>query len=258
MSADSVVVAHGDDWDQHWDDYAAAAEANPAQRYRRRLALKLLEATGTPQRLLDVGSGLGDFLATASARWPRAELLGLEPSAVGVARSRGKVPGARFVAGDIMADAAVPADLEKWATHAVCSEVLEHVDDDVALLAASTRLMSPGCRLVVTVPGGRMSAFDHHIGHRRHYTPRSLALALVGAGYEVEMTTGAGFPFFNLYRRVVIARGDRLVEDVRTGGGAPGGAAKVAFGAFGALFRLNAPSSPWGDQIVGVARTPRR
>ena len=28
----------------------------------------------------------------------------------------------------------VPADLAGWGTHAVCSEVLEHVDDPVTLL----------------------------------------------------------------------------------------------------------------------------
>jgi SAM-dependent methyltransferase len=256
MSGDRIVSVDSDDWDQHWDDYAAAVESNPAQDYRRRVTLKLLEATGAPRRLLDVGSGLGDFLELASERWPQAELLGLEPSEVGVRRSEAKVPRSRFITGDIMADAEVPADLERWATHAVCSEVLEHVDDDVALLAAAQRLMAPGCRLVVTVPGGTMSAFDRHIGHRRHYTPASLATVLRSAGYEVETTTGAGFPFFNLYRRMVIARGERLVDDVRSGGGSPGGAARAAMAGFGLLFRLNASSSPRGVQIVGVARMP--
>jgi 2-polyprenyl-3-methyl-5-hydroxy-6-metoxy-1,4-benzoquinol methylase len=255
MSApDRAVEARHDDWDQHWDDYAAAAERNPAQRYRRRVALALIEAEGPPRRLLDVGSGLGDLLEAAAARWSSAELLGLEPSVVGVRRAQAKVPDARFVCGDLTAGAEVPPELERWATHAVCSEVLEHVDDDVALLAAAARLMTPGCRLVVTVPGGRMSAFDRHIGHRRHYTPRSLAATLRAAGYEVQTTTGAGFPFFNLYRRLVIARGEALVADVRTGTGQPTGAARLAMAAFGPLFRLNAPSSPWGAQIVGVAR----
>lgn len=253
-ASDRVVEGRHDDWDRHWDDYVAAAERNPAQRYRRRVALALLESGGVPRRLLDVGSGLGDLLETAARRWPSAELLGLEPSAVGVRRARAKVPGARFVCGDVTADAEVPSDLERWATHAVCSEVLEHVDDDVALLAAATRLMASGCRLVVTVPGGPMSAFDHHIGHRRHYTPRSLASTLRAAGYDVEATTGAGFPFFNLYRRLVIARGEALVEDVRTGAGEPTGAARLVMAGFGPLFRLNLPTSPWGAQIVGVAR----
>ncbi|MET0603322.1 MAG: hypothetical protein ABW167_15150 [Baekduia sp.] len=35
----------------------------PAQLYRRRIALKLLEGAGSPQHVLDIGSGLGDFLA---------------------------------------------------------------------------------------------------------------------------------------------------------------------------------------------------
>jgi SAM-dependent methyltransferase len=248
---DGAVAARHDDWDRHWDDYAAAAERNPAQRYRRRVALGLLEAQGPPRRLLDVGSGLGDLLATAARRWPSAQLLGLEPSAVGVRRAQAKVPGARFV---VTADAEVPPELERWATHAVCSEVLEHVDDDVAVLAAARRVMAPGCRLIVTVPGGRMSAFDRHIGHRRHYTSGSLAATLRAAGYEVETTTGAGFPFFNLYRRLVIARGAALVDDVRTGAGEPTGPARLAMTGFGPLFRLNLRSSPWGAQIVGVAR----
>jgi SAM-dependent methyltransferase len=254
MSADRVISIKNDDWDQHWGDYAPAAEQNPAQLYRRRVALRLLEASGTPERVLDVGSGLGDFLEMAAERWPHAELVGLEPSEVGVRRSLVKVPQARFIAGDVMAGAEVPEELEHWATHAVCSEVLEHVDDDVELLTASTPIMAPGCRLVVTVPGGTMSAFDRHIGHRRHYTPASLASALARAGYDVEMTTGAGFPFFNLYRRVVIARGERLVEDIHFRGGAPRGVARATMLTFRPLFRLNATRSPWGTQIVGVAR----
>lgn len=256
MIGDRAVSVEDDDWDRLWDQHAGAAEENPAQLYRRRVALKLLEGAGSPQRVLDIGSGLGDFLAMAVERWPQAELLGLEPSEVGVRRSLAKVPHARFITGDIMADAEVPADLENWATHAVCSEVLEHVDDDVGLLAAARRLMTPGCRLVITVPGGQMSAFDRHIGHRRHYTPASLASVLSRAGYQVEDTAGAGFPFFNLYRRVVIARGERLVDDVSSGDGSPGPLARAAMFGFRPLFRLNATRSPWGTQIIGIAQTP--
>jgi SAM-dependent methyltransferase len=256
MIGDRAISVEDDDWDRHWDQHAGAVEQNPAQLYRRRVALKLLEGAGSPRRVLDIGSGLGDFLAMAAERWPLAELLGLEPSEVGVRRSRAKVPHARFIAADIMADADVPADFESWATHAVCSEVLEHVDDDVALLVAARRLMTPGCRLVVTVPGGRMSAFDHHIGHRRHYTPAMLDSVLSRAGYRVESTAGAGFPFFNLYRRVVIARGERLVDDARSGDASPSAIARAAMLGFRPLFRLNATQSRWGTQIIGIAQTP--
>jgi SAM-dependent methyltransferase len=248
--------ARGDDWDQHWDDYSAAAEANPAQRYRRRLALRLLAQDGEPQRLLDLGSGQGDLLRDAAARWPNADFLGVEPSEVGVAESREKVPPARFLACDLMADhGALPEDLRGWATHAVCSEVLEHVDEPAALLSAARAAMAPGCRLVVTVPGGRMSAFDETIGHRRHYTPESLAATMREGGFEPDWTSGAGFPFFNLYRALVIARGDKLASDVASGQkGGPSAAARLAMLAFRPLFRMCLTRSPWGVQIVGIAR----
>jgi hypothetical protein len=59
-----------------------------------------------------------------------------------------------------------------------------------------------------------MSAFDNHVGHRTHYTIESLTALLDGAGFSVTECGGAGFPFFNLYRRSVIMRGERLVDDV--------------------------------------------
>jgi len=255
-SAQGSTHSPGDDWDQHWDAYAAAAEANPAQRYRRNLALRLLEADGAPERLLDLGSGQGDLLKAAAARWPGAQLLGIEPSEVGVAESRAKVPGARLLAADLIANPrALPAELRGWATHAVCSEVLEHVDEPAALLRAAREAMAPGCRLVVTVPGGRMSAFDKTIGHRRHYTPESLAQTLRGAGLSVDWTSGAGFPFFNLYRALVIARGDKLAADVASDGSSgPSAAARAAMLAFRPLLRMSLTRSPWGVQIIGVAR----
>ena len=74
--------------------------------------------------------------------------------------------------------------------------------------------LARGCRVVVTVPGGPMSAFDRSIGHRRHFTPDSLSQILRESGFRVESAQRAGFPFFNLYRLVVIARGEAVTHDV--------------------------------------------
>ena len=61
-----------------------------------------------------------------------------------------------------------------------------------------------------------MSAFDKHIGHRRHFTPERLRQLLLDAGLQVESLNGAGFsPFFNLYRLTVVARGKKLIDDAR-------------------------------------------
>lgn len=245
-----------DRWDSHWDDFGKANERNPAQDYRRRLALRLIERRGVPERLLDVGCGNGEFLATAAARWPGAELRGLELSEAAVAEARRKVPSARVRACDLLADGAPEGDEAGWATHAVCSEVLEHVDDPVALLRSARQWMSPGCRLVVTVPGGPMSAFDRHIGHRRHFSPEDLRDVMSAAEFKVTLVQAAGFPFFNLYRGLVILRGESLIADARSGAeDTPSGlVVRAGMAAFRPLLHLNLPRSPLGWQTVGVAR----
>jgi SAM-dependent methyltransferase len=250
-----AAPAPRDDWDAHWDEYDAAVVRNPAQAYRRRIVGALLERDGAPRRLLDVGSGQGDFAAEALTRWPGVELLGVEYSASGVRASERKAPAARFLQADLLEPGIAPAAADAaWGTHAVCSEVLEHVDDPVGLMRAARAWMATGCRVVVTVPGGPMSAFDQHIGHRRHFTPDDLRDLLGAAGYRTVLAGGAGFPFFNLYRSMVIARGKKLVDDVSSSQGAGGSPlARAAMTAFDPLFRVNLPRSPLGWQTWAVA-----
>jgi SAM-dependent methyltransferase len=246
-------AAQRDDWDQHWDNYAAAAEQNPAQRYRRKLVFDLLELGGG-SRVLDIGSGQGDFAAELLQRHPGADLLGIEVSPAGIEISQRKAPSASFIVRDLMDPEPPPEDYRDWATHAVCSEVLEHVDDPGRVIANSLPYMQPGCRLVVTVPAGPMSAFDRHIGHRRHFSPADLRNLLHGAGFEVEMSGGAGFPFFNLYRLAVVLGGRRLVS---VGDGvSESPSANAAMATFRTLFKLNLPIMRGGWQTVAVARRP--
>ncbi|MGH9178519.1 MAG: class I SAM-dependent methyltransferase [Acidimicrobiales bacterium] len=246
-----------DDWDRHWRHYADSASTNPAEAYRRRLVLRHLALGDGAHRVLDIGSGQGDLAAELKRRHPQAEVVGLELSRHGVEVARAKVPEATFVEHDLLAAGTPSPGLSGWATHAVCSEVLEHVDEPAVLLTNARAFLSPGCRLVVTVPGGPRSAFDRHIGHRRHYDRAALREVLERAGLEVDMVAAVGFPFFNLYRLAVVLRGQKLIEDVAAGDEAPAsGLAMAVMRVFGLLFAANLPSSPWGWQLVALARVP--
>lgn len=245
-----------DDWNAHWSSYAQSNTVNPAQAYRRRLIFTALAAESArgPVRLLELGSGQGELARELRERLPRAELLGLELSREGVEQARRKVPDAEFLERDLTRTLRVPERYLGWATHAVCSEVLEHVDDPVALLANGKALMAAGCRLVVTVPGGPVSAFDRHIGHRRHFSSAELSRVLTEAGYEPAAVHGAGFPFFNLYRLMVVARGSRLIADVKDDASRPlPFGARLAMRAFSALFRGNVTGTSWGWQRLAIA-----
>jgi SAM-dependent methyltransferase len=256
MTADRTAGEGVDDWDAHWADYGDANERNPAQHYRRQLSLFLVGRLAPPARLLDIGSGNGDLLAAAERRWPAAGLAGLELSPAGVAESRRKVPRAKVDVRDVIRDPKPLAGDARWATHAVCSEVLEHVDDPVTFLRNARGWLAPGCRIVVTVPGGPMSAFDRHIGHRRHFSPHDLEGVLSSAGLQVRLTAGAGFPFFNLYRSLVIARGDRLVQEATAGTEDLPKVIGAAMTIFRPLLSMSLPRSMWGWQTIGVAQEP--
>ena len=253
-----------DDWDTHWGDYASTAEDNPAQAYRRRRAFALLEECAPVLRLLDIGAGQGDLLRFAAAAFPKAELAGVELSATGVEVARAKVPQAQLMQRNLLLDEPVADQWRGWATHAVCSEVLEHVDDPALLLRNASVYLAAGCQLVVTVPGGPRSAFDKHIGHRRHFTKARLIEVLEDAGFVSPVVQRAGFPAFNLYKLAVIARGERLVADVRASEAASTdhpvaitartANASRAMRAFRPLFQFLAlPASPFGWQLVGQA-----
>lgn len=241
-----------DDWEAHWERYAASASKNPAQRMRHDLVARLLRREAEPgMQLMDIGSGQGDLLARLRPQFPTAKMLGVELSASGVTISRKKVPDATFVAADLFFPPEELRTYRGWATDALCSEVLEHVDDPAAFLRAAREYLAAGARLIVTVPGGPMSAFDKHIGHRQHFTKRSIARVLQEGGFAVERVYRAGFPFFNLYRGVVIARGAKLAGDVE---GPTSTAASMVMAVFRFLFHFNLTDSPFGWQMAAVAR----
>jgi SAM-dependent methyltransferase len=245
-----------DDWDAHWNDYATAASQNPAQDMRHNIIGDLLAASPCDggRRIFDIGSGQGDLIQKLEERFPDADFLGVELSESGVEISRRKARSAKFLVADLARDSTKIPEHEGWATEAVCSEVLEHLDDPEDFLKKIRKYLEFNARLIVTVPGGPMSAFDSHIGHRQHFTKSSIGNILEKSGFEIERIYLAGFPFFNLYRLIVIARGEKLASDVSRGSsGLSSKIAAIFMRAFGILFHFNL-DSPFGWQVIAVAR----
>jgi SAM-dependent methyltransferase len=244
------MVDGQDNWDGHWADFSGAASENPAQHFRHRLLSKLVRGKN-PATLIDIGSGQGDLLALLSQELPSVRLAGVELSHVGVEQTLKKVPGANVFQADLLDAESAQKLRDIRADAATCTEVLEHLDDPSLFLQAAKSALAPGATIFVTVPGGPRSGFDRLIGHRRHYSPIELQTLLEQAGFKVSSAYGAGFPFFNLYRLVVIARGDKLVTDVGSRG--MGRLAVIVMRVFDILLRFTVPRSRWGWQTVAVA-----
>ena len=67
-------------------------------------------------------------------------------------------------------------------------DVIEHIDDDSAVLAKVRSMLARDAYLLLTVPAGAelWSAFDEAAGHYRRYTADELRAKLVAAGYRVD------------------------------------------------------------------------
>jgi SAM-dependent methyltransferase len=248
-----------DNWDRHWSNYDSIARSNPAQAFRRELLIHWLKKQdpGPRSRLLDIGSGQGDLIADLVQTFPYLELAGVEMSATGIAQSSAKSPQALFFQRDLSLSPNPGDDLLEWASLAVCCEVLEHVDHPDKVLAHATRYLAPGARLFITVPGGPISAFDRHIGHRQHFTKASLDRLVRNADLIPEKITGMGFPFFNLYRMIVILRGKALIKDASPENerdlNFPG---KLAMSLFSLVLKCKLNSTFWGWQMTAQAKKP--
>ena len=245
-----------DDWDAHWTRLADTSEWNPhscgavrswpTDSVARPLTLSwLTSAPGTASSLAvsstprDGNLGLSWALREARTGWPGH-------------RIDARVSGLPWRSRD---GRGVPADLIGAASHAVCSEVLEHVDNPSEVLRQGVRLLRPGGRLLVTVPGGSQSAYDRHIGHRDHFTPTMLASLAAAQSLDVVSVAGAGWPFFNAYRLAVIARGERLITDAasskRFARGGSGPSSLLLW-----LMQHSRCDGTWGWQVIGEFRRP--
>lgn len=246
-----------DNWESHWDEYAESAKENPAQEYRRQLILDGFQNKNNP-RVVDCGSGQGDLVHYLKGKLKNPQFFGLELSLSGIKCSQSKVPDAEFYQQDLLKTYEGPEQFKNWADYAVCSEVLEHIDEPHNVLKNIRPLLSEQGQLIVTVPGGPRTFFDKHIGHRKHYTKKELAQLLGDCGYEVVKCYASGFPFFNLYKIVVMARGKKILADISEsevkGSSGVSRLAHFVMRIFDGLFKLNFKNSLWGWQIYAIAK----
>ncbi len=196
--------------------------ANEMDSAFRRRVLWVFETLGLgPDDLvLDCGCGRGFYLSCARELRPDARLAGVdaalgELAAVRMPEDGGEAARVQAVAGRLpFPDAIFDA--------VILSEVLEHLDDDLAGLREVARVLRPGGRVAVTVPNHRfpvaydpVNALLGAVGrpirrgvlagiwtdHRRLYDAGGLAALALAAGLEagpVAPLTRACIPFQHL------------------------------------------------------------
>jgi SAM-dependent methyltransferase len=154
-------------------------------------------------RVLDVGSGFGRHVYECARR--DALVVALDYAADEVVQTRdtlaamveaGEIPADRLI-GVLRGDACRLPFPDDSFDIVITSEVLEHIQDDVAAIAEMVRVLKPGGRFAATVPAWLPEVVnwklsdEYHApksvgGHVRIYTRTELRAKLRTAGLEID------------------------------------------------------------------------
>ena len=146
-SQSEIAAAYSD---PHFYDGWIADESGRQEMWRKRFALVRAKTRGT--RLLDVGAGIGAFIAVARAQGWSVSGTEVSTSARNLARQRYGLDLLYGQAEDLQLPARAFDVVTLW-------HVLEHVPSPSRLLQACAQALVPGGFLVVAVPNDDEAAF---------------------------------------------------------------------------------------------------
>jgi len=231
------------------DDLWALKQLAEAKRLQSWMFSVLRPSVAGP--MLEIGAGIGTFsrlLLEAGA----APLVLVEPEDACVAELRRVfADDARVdVAQELLPEAEALRSRPGTFRYALAQNVLEHIEDDVAALAAVVDALEPGGELAVLVPAhpflyGRL---DENFGHFRRYTRPRLRALIRDAG--AELTSLRSFNMLGVPGWWIAGRTERL--DISEG----------SLRAYEALVRFWRPVEelvhpPLGLSLVARAAKPR-
>jgi SAM-dependent methyltransferase len=175
------------DADYLHDDLFAAEERHFWFQARNRLIVSAFKSQFASARsFLDVGCGRGAVLAAVDRAIPDLKLVACDALLPALTFVTRRVPRAAVVQLDI---SQLPYDREFDVTGAF--DVLEHLDDDEAVLRQMHRATKVDGGVIITVPQHPFlwSAVDEFSHHRRRYTRTGLLEKVRRAGFHVEQVT---------------------------------------------------------------------
>jgi SAM-dependent methyltransferase len=172
---------------QYFKELAELEAGNFWFRARNKLILWAIHKYSPAlESFLEIGCGTGFVISAISNQFPDARLSGSEYLEEGLVYARQRVPRAVFTQMDAR-HIAFESELDTIGAF----DVLEHIEEDEAVLQQICKALKPGGMLFITVPQHRWlwSAFDEYACHARRYDAHELHKKVSSAGFEIIRST---------------------------------------------------------------------
>lgn len=193
-------------YDHAWEQWDERAEHGPASRHVRRLVLQMLQKLGF-HSVLDAGCGEGSLLRAIKNRFPGVELHGVDYSKQAIEASKQEDLGINFILMDLTRQS-----LPRRFDLITCVDVLEHIENDQAVLSNLHQMSAKYLLLVVPI-GTLIQEEKLRLGHIHGYSKDEIRRKLRKAGFQVIREMAWGFPIYLIYRRLIL----RLPEKASAG-----------------------------------------
>lgn len=172
---------------EYFSELARLEAANFWFCARNRLILWALNTYApNAHSFLEIGCGTAFVLSGIANAHPEMALYGSEIFLDGLSHATARLPDARFMQMDARS---IPFMAEFDAIGAF--DVLEHIEEDNAVLTQLNKALKPNGTLLLTVPQHPWlwSAADTYACHVRRYTKRDLHDKIIKAGFSIERST---------------------------------------------------------------------
>lgn len=163
---------------------------------------------------LEIGCGTGFVISGISKRFPDLRLIGSEYLEEGLVYARQRVPTAEFMQMDARC---IPYESDLDAVGAF--DLLEHIEEDEAVLQQIYKALKLGGVVTITVPQHHWlwSAVDEYACHVRRYGTNELHQKVCRAGFEIIRSTSfvsSLLPVMYLSRLLQGNKTDMNIDDV--------------------------------------------
>lgn len=177
----------------------------PSSLTRIRVIIKLIQKYRLKGNIIDIGCRTGGLIEELSDKF--RVVVGIDISRASIHEVRRRLRSGKFFVSDITDSSSLPKMLFDVA---VCSDVLEHIKEDVKALENINRILKPKGHLIVTTPFGmkNWTRHDNWARHIRRYELNELQKKLKQSGFNIEEIFIWGYPIYNTYYKLILQNVD--------------------------------------------------